>query len=137
MARQITPLDGRSQQRCPYAQTQAARARGGAGALAGNHVILRLEGQHGYVVLTHLRSGSLRVDVGARVVAGEQLATFGNSGNSTQPHVHVQVMDTLDPLDADGLPMVFENYRVWPGRGGSPERVGSGIPRESDVVEPL
>jgi hypothetical protein len=121
----------------PYALTQAARARGGAGALAGNHVILRLEGQHGYVVLAHLRSGSPQVDVGARVVAGEQLATCGNSGNSTQPHVHVQVMDASDPLDADGLPMVFENYRAWPGRGGSPERVGSGIPRESDVVEPL
>ena len=37
--------------RVPYALTQAARARGGAGAIAGNHVILDLEERGGYVVL--------------------------------------------------------------------------------------
>jgi hypothetical protein len=122
--------------RVPYALTQAARARGGAGALAGNHVILDL-GHHRYVVLAHLRAGSLRVDVGATVVAGQQLATCGNSGNSTQPHVHIQVMDAADPLTARGLPLAFEDYRAWPRRRGSPVVVGRGIPEESDVVEPL
>jgi hypothetical protein len=123
--------------RVPYALTQAARARGGAGALAGNHVIVELEQQRGYVVLAHLRAGSLRVDVGARVVAGQQLATCGNSGNSTQPHVHIQVMDAADPFTARGLPMAFDHYRVLPRRRGSPVTVGLGIPDESDVVEPL
>jgi hypothetical protein len=123
--------------RVPYALTQAARARQGAGALAGNHVIVELEEERGYVVLAHLRAGSIRVDVGARVVTGQQLATCGNSGNSTQPHVHIQVMDAADPFTARGLPVAFEDYRVWPRRGESPVVVGRGIPDESDVVEPL
>jgi hypothetical protein len=123
--------------RVSYAVTQAARAREGAGALAGNHVIVELEQQRGYVVLAHLRAGSLRVDVDATVVAGQQVAACGNSGNSTQPHVHIQVMDAADPSTARGLPMAFENYRVVPRRRGSPVTVGLGIPDESDVVEPL
>jgi hypothetical protein len=43
--------------RVPYALTQAARARGAAGAIAGNHVILEMEERGGYVVLAHLRAG--------------------------------------------------------------------------------
>jgi hypothetical protein len=61
--------------RVAYAVTQAARARMGAGALAGNHVIMELE-PRGFVLLAHLRAGSLRVDVGDRVVAGQQLVAF-------------------------------------------------------------
>src|SRR5215207_102762 len=45
----------------PYALTQAARVRGGGGAIAGNHVILELADRAGYVVLAHLRAGSIRV----------------------------------------------------------------------------
>jgi hypothetical protein len=120
----------------PYALTQAARARQGAGALAGNHVIVELDAG-GYVLLAHLRAGSLRVDVGTRVVSGQQLGSCGNSGNSTQPHLHLQVMDAADPYAAHGLPMVFENYRVWPRRRRSPVVVGRGLPEESQVVEPL
>jgi hypothetical protein len=123
--------------RVAYALTQAARARGGAAALAGNHVIIELAQQRGYVVLGHLRAGSLLLDVGASVLAGQQLATCGNSGNSTQPHVHIQVMDAAEPFTARGLPMAFEHYRVWPRRGETPVLVDRGIPQESEVVEPL
>ncbi|MFA9430024.1 M23 family metallopeptidase [Egicoccus sp. AB-alg2] len=123
--------------RVSYALTQAARARAGAAALAGNHVIVELEQQRSHVVLAHLRAGSLRVDVGARVVAGQQLAACGNSGNSTQPHVHIQVMDAADPFTARGLPIAFENYRVWRRRSRTPVLVDRGIPEEFEVVEPL
>jgi hypothetical protein len=119
-----------------YALTQASRARRGAGALAGNHLIVGLD-HGGYVLLAHLRAGSLRIGVGARVLAGQQLATCGNSGNSTQPHLHLQVMDAADPYVAHGLPMVFEDYRVWSRRRRSPVVVGRGIPEEPQVVEPL
>ena len=46
--------------------------------------------------------------VGDRVGAGRQVAECGNSGSSTQPHVHVQVTDSVDWPSARGLPMVFE-----------------------------
>ena len=122
--------------RVPYALTQAARARAGAGALAGNHVILERESGTGYVLLAHLRAGSIRVRAGESVVAGQALASCGNSGNSTQPHLHVQVMDTADPFRARGIPMSFRDYRRWPRSGGPPVEVAQGIPDESEVVEP-
>jgi hypothetical protein len=121
----------------PYALTQAARVRGGAGAIAGNHVILELEDRGGYVVLAHLRAGSIRVGVGESVAAGRELAACGNSGNSTQPHLHIQVMDSADPFTARGLPMSFREYRVRRRHGGPPVVVEQGIPNESEVVEPL
>lgn len=119
-----------------YALTQARRARGGAEALAGNHVIIQREGG-GYVVLAHLRAGSIQVEEGERVAVGHELGQCGNSGNSTQPHVHVQVMDSPDPFAARGLPLAFRDYRVWPPGGESPVAVGRGVPDEGDVVEPL
>ena len=121
----------------PYALGQAARVRGGAGAIAGNHVILELDGGGGHVVLAHLRSGSLRVSVGDPVAVGDEVGACGNSGNSTQPHLHIQVMDSADPLTAHGLPMSFRRYRQWPRSGGPPDVVEEGIPDESAVVEAL
>lgn len=119
-----------------YAATQAARVRRGAGAIAGNHVIIELADGGGYVLLAHLRAASIRVREGEPVAAGQEVGACGNSGNSTQPHVHIQVMDSADPYTARGVPMSFRDYRVWPPRG-SVTVVGHGIPHESEVVEPL
>ncbi|MEU5947306.1 M23 family metallopeptidase [Micromonospora sp. NPDC047465] len=123
--------------RVPYALTQASRARGGAGALAGNHVILELEGRRAYVVLAHLRAGSIRVGEGEPVAAGREVADCGNSGNSTQPHLHIQVMDSADPFAARGLPMSFRDYRAWRRPDGPSVVVDRGIPQETEVVESL
>lgn len=122
--------------RLAYALTQARRARAGAGALAGNHVILQLARREVFVVLAHLRAGSLHIGEGDAVDAGQQLATCGNSGNSTQPHVHVQAMDSLDPMTARGLPLAFSDYQVHPRRGGAATPVDVGMPGESQVVAP-
>lgn len=121
----------------PYALGQGTRARGGAGALAGNHVILQLDGGGGCVVLAHLRAGSVRVGPGDHVALGEEVGACGNSGNSTRPHVHIQAMDSADPFTARGLPMSFRAYRVWPRSGAPPVVVDEGVPNESEVVEAL
>lgn len=117
-----------------YALTQGARARAGAGSLAGNHVILELDGG-GFVVLAHLRAGSVLVRAGDVLPVGRPVGACGNSGNSTQPHVHVQAMDGADPFRARGLPIEFRDYRCWPRGGGSPVPVGRGIPGEAEIVE--
>jgi len=121
----------------PYAMGQAARLRRGAGAIAGNHIVIQLAGAAGYVALVHLRNGSVRVRVGEVVHTGHPLAQCGNSGNSTQPHVHLQVMDNLDLARAAGLPVRFGNYRSWPAGGRAAELHDSGIPGEGAVVEPI
>jgi Peptidase family M23 len=82
----------------PYALGQASRLRQGVGAVAGNHVAIGLRDSGAYAALCHLRAGSIRVGVGDEVAAGQQIAECGNSGNSTQPHVHVQVMDSPNSL---------------------------------------
>lgn len=117
----------------PYALTQGSRARDGAAGLAGNHVVLRLPGG-AHVLVAHLRRGSLRVAAGDRVEVGQPLGACGNSGNSTEPHVHLQAMDGPDGRTARGLPVVFQDYLVHP-RSGTPRILGRGVPGEGEVVE--
>jgi hypothetical protein len=57
---------------------------------AGNHVWLRRDSL--YVVLAHLKEGSVEVTPGQRVRAGERLAAVGNTGNTTEPHLHVHAV---------------------------------------------
>jgi len=121
----------------PYALGQAARVREGLDAVAGNHVVIRLAESDTHVALAHLRLGSITVSVGQDVVEGQQIATCGNSGNSTQPHVHLQVMDSPDLSVARGLPMAFRRFREWPS-GTRWSRISEhGLPGEGAVVEPL
>lgn len=121
----------------PYALGQAARLRGGVQAIAGNHVIYELREHRAFVALVHLRRGSLRVAVGDRVVEGQHLADCGNSGNSTEPHVHLQVMDSADLSVARGVPMAFRDFREWPWHRGEPVVRARAVPGEGAVVEPV
>lgn len=121
----------------PYALGQRARFRTGAAAMAGNHVVIATAGKSCFVVLAHLRAGSLRVGVGQKVGAGQQVAECGNSGNSTQPHVHLQVMDRPDAYGADGVPMVFHRFREWPRSARGPRLREAALPDEGSVVEPV
>lgn len=77
----------------------------------GNHLILDLGGGR-FAFYAHLRPGSLRVRAGERVRRGQRIAQVGNSGSSSGPHLHFQVMDRPTPLAADGLPYVFDCYAV-------------------------
>jgi murein DD-endopeptidase MepM/ murein hydrolase activator NlpD len=83
----------------------------GPSRVLGNHLVLDLGGGV-YAVLAHLRRGSLRVAKGQRVGAGEQVAECGNSGNSTEPHLHFQLMDHPSVLFAAGLPFRLARYEV-------------------------
>ena len=121
----------------PYALGQLARLRQGVAAIAGNYLIIALRDGGAFVALVHLRAGSLRVAIGEEVTTGQPVADCGNSGNSTQPHVHMQVMDSPDLSIARGVPMAFRRFREWP-RGAKHFQIKeSGLPGEGAVVEPL
>jgi Peptidase family M23 len=121
----------------PYALGQLGRLRQGVGAIAGNYLIIALRDSGAFVALVHLRAGSFRVAIDEEVTTGKAIADCGNSGNSTQPHVHVQVMDSPDLSIARGVPMAFRRFREWP-RGATQFQVKeSGLPGEGAVVEPL
>ena len=120
-----------------YAAGQGARLRAGPAAVAGNHVILRDAASGMCVALVHLRAGSLRVRVGDRVTSRAVLAECGNSGNSTQPHVHVQAMDSDDLRSARGVPIEFSRYRQWDQGGRGIQDVDAGVPDDGAIVAPL
>lgn len=121
----------------PYALGQASRLRRGVEAVAGNYVVIADRDSGAFVALAHLRAGSLLVRVGDDVTSGRQVAECGNSGNSTQPHLHLQVMDGPDPATARGVPLAFRNFREWPRGGASFYDRASGLPDNGAVIEPL
>jgi hypothetical protein len=81
--------------------------------IAGNHVILDLGGGR-YAFYAHLQPGSLRVKVGDTVKRGQVLGLVGNSGNSTEPHLHFHVADRSSPLGAQGLPYLLDAFEIRP-----------------------
>jgi len=54
-----------------------------------------------FAAYAHLAPGSVRVHRGERVREGQLLGKLGNSGISTGPHLHFQLMNRPEPLDAD------------------------------------
>ncbi|WP_141582290.1 M23 family metallopeptidase [Actinomadura sp. WMMA1423] len=87
--------------------------------IVGNSVVLDL-GDGVYAVFAHLRRGSLRVSKGDRVRAGDVLGEVGNSGNSSEPHLHFHLMDRPRPLAAAGLPFALPYESGGEARTGVP-----------------
>lgn len=104
----------------------AVRELGGPGFILGNHVIIRAaDGTH--AAIAHLQRDSVSVRVGEAVAAGQQIGRCGNSGNSSEPHVHAQLMDRRSLLTAQGIPMAFADIAIE----DSPERV-DGLPKNGE-----
>jgi hypothetical protein len=79
----------------------------------GNHVIIELP-TGTYLVLAHLREGSVVVETGDTVEEGQPLGECGNSGNTSEPHIHIhhQRQDPTEfPINfANGLPLYFRDH---------------------------
>ena len=73
---------------------------------AGNVIVIEFDAGY-FVVLAHLRHGTLRVGQGDRVRTGDPLALVGNSGNTTMPHLHLQVQTHADLWDPDNRSIPF------------------------------
>lgn len=94
-----------------------------AWAPPGNYVVLDHGGGE-FSLIAHFRRGSVRVQPGAHVAAGAVLGECGNSGQSTQPHVHYHLQTGPDYKQGVGLPAFFIGY-VADGRAvarGEPVR---------------
>jgi murein DD-endopeptidase MepM/ murein hydrolase activator NlpD len=80
-------------------------------AADGNHVIIKLD-KHVYAGYAHLKPGTVRVERGQRVRAGQVLGKLGNSGNTSGPHLHFQLMNRPSLLDSEGLPFVIDRFEL-------------------------
>jgi murein DD-endopeptidase MepM/ murein hydrolase activator NlpD len=103
----------------PDARPGRAQAwRGG-----GNYVVLEIAPRE-YLFLVHLRSGTIRVRQGDQVDRGDVVARVGNSGNTSEPHLHVHLQDSPTVGDGQAVPFYFGNY-VLDGNG---ETIARGMP---------
>ncbi len=96
----------------------------------GNHVVLALP--EGYLVLAHLQKDSVRVREGEQVAEGQPLGRCGNSGNTSEPHIHMH-LQRQDPRGrpvnfSEGLPLFFRDHdgAAMP-EGGFVERDGRAV----------
>lgn len=79
-----------------------------------------------FALVAHLQRGSVTVREGDRVRAGQRVGACGNSGNSSEPHVHAQLMDRRSAWTGQGVPLAFADVAV---EGGDP---GVGLPADGE-----
>jgi len=98
-------------------------------SMEGNYVYIRIESTGTYLLLNHLKKDSLVVKLGDYVEVGDYLGTIGNSGSTSEPHLHIhhQKQDpttTIHPILAEGLPLYFYDENKQPF-----------IPTKNDVLK--
>lgn len=77
----------------------------------GNAVMIRHANEE-YSFLAHLIPGSISVRVGQTVKQGQIIGYCGNSGHSTEPHLHFHVQDHPNFFQGAGLPVAFDHVSV-------------------------
>ena len=77
--------------------------------LFGNYVIIN-HGNNEYSVLAHFMKNSIVVDIGDFVSQGQFIGLTGNSGNSTEPHLHYHLQNKPSISQGAGLPAHFQKY---------------------------
>ena len=90
---------------------QEALMQKGLETIPGNLVVID-HGNGEFSHYGHLATGSAKVKVGDRVRQGQPIALLGNSGNSTEPHLHFQLTDGPDALYSAGRPCTFVNVEL-------------------------
>ena len=78
----------------------------------GNYIFIKVKETGTYIILAHLEKDSVKVSIGEEVTQGMLLAKVGNSGTTSEPHLHMQhqkdnPMNMSIPICAEGLPMQF------------------------------
>jgi murein DD-endopeptidase len=97
--------------------------------LGGNFVLLDI-GQGAYAYYAHLQPGSLKVKKGDTVQRGQVLGLVGNSGNSTEPHLHFHLADRNAAIDSEGLPYAFDTFELQ----APPDRVTAAMKQDGESL---
>ena len=109
--------------------------------IGGNHVIMEI-GDGLYAFYAHMQPGSVRVKVGDKVRRGQVLGLLGNTGDSSEPHLHFQICNANSELGSEGLPYAFASFEVlgkgdtWkPGESHAAVKHEMEIPTEGEIVQ--
>lgn len=110
-------------------------------SMAGNSIVIRLDETGTYLFIAHLKKGSVLVKEGQHVDEGTLIAEAGNSGNSSEPHIHIH-HQRQDPSKtsvflSEGLPLFFRDIEGSPMPEGGIETI-DGIERPvGETISPL
>ena len=97
----------------------------------GNIVVIKhADGE--YSLFAHFKQNSVRVKVGDKVKRGQLIGLCGNSGNSSEPHLHFQVQNTTFFQDEASMKIFFEKLTVK--RDGKTETKTDYSPVKGDIV---
>jgi len=77
----------------------------------GNHVVIYI-GYGLYAFYAHMQPGTIKVKMGEHVATGQLLGLVGNSGNSTEPHLHEHIVNRSSFLAGQGVPYEFEHFQA-------------------------
>ncbi len=76
----------------------------------GNYIVIdHLNGEFSF--LAHFKQGSIKLKVGDTVTQGQVIGLCGNSGNSSEPHIHYHIQNTSVFGKGEGLPAIFKSYK--------------------------
>jgi len=104
--------------------------------LAGNHISIDL-GNGRFVILCHLQKGSAQVAVGDIVHTGQFIARCGNSGNTSQPHLHLQVQNKPEILTPGAeTRLIFFRDANWMRGGHFMKEVPFFARRNDRIISP-
>ncbi|MDC8004941.1 peptidoglycan DD-metalloendopeptidase family protein [Aureisphaera galaxeae] len=78
--------------------------------MLGNSVILKTENEE-YIVYAHFEKETVKVKEGDFVKRGQYLGNCGNSGNSTEAHLHIHIQDGPNVLGDIGVKCYFDS--LW------------------------
>lgn len=112
-----------------------------AESTCGNYVFIKIEETGTYLVLAHLKYDSVCVKEGDYVTEGSVIAKAGNSGSSSEPHLHIH-HQRQDPnkqlLLAQGLPLYFRDTTgpALPKGGGDTRKNGIRVPN-GETITPI
>lgn len=98
-------------------------------SMEGNYVYIKIDETGTYLLLNHLKKDSVSLKVGERVNPGDLIGRVGNSGSTSEPHLHIhhQRQDptkVIYPILAEGLPLFFEGIN------------GDKVPGKGEVIKP-
>ena len=107
-------------------------------AIAGNHVVIELL-TGTYLLIAHLKPGSVSVVLGQEVEEGQVIGQCGNSGNTSEPHIHIhhqrQNPAVYPILFAEGLPLYFRDHDGPPMPEGGIKKKDGQIVATGAVVQ--
>lgn len=79
--------------------------------IRGNYIVIK-HNENEYSMTAHIKKGSFRVKTGDTVRQGEVIAQCGNSGNTSEPHIHFQLQSGENCFTSAGLPITFTNIKA-------------------------